>query len=219
MAYSVSRINTFKSCPNCYKLGYLDNVEKEPPTPALIKGSKTHKAFEMLDESNPIVHNFANSRFSGIYNTIIVPSQKEVKIGIKIDNGKLIPCDFDDESCDFHGIIDVLYKNVILDYKTGKVPEKADWKQLAYYALWLFLASDYDTIIVTYQYVEHDTDKTLELSRSHLPALQLALLRDINMLREYDKNPVETYHVSWKCRFCSVRKHCKRFLDNLLNMR
>jgi len=214
MAYSLSRINLFKACPNAYKLRYIDKVKYET-SQALEKGSSIHEALEHLDSSNEYVSKFFESDLGKKYKTVIENAQKEVKIGIDFKNGKLIPCEFSEE-CLYRGVIDVLYENTILDYKSGQYKEKQDWHQLAYYALWLFLSSDYEEINISYLYIEHNKENSMTLKRSQIPYIMKNLVSDIKPIIDFDKDPKEIYNPDWKCSYCSVRKFCKKNVDNLL---
>lgn len=211
--YSVTKIQTFNDCKNRYKLSYIDKVEQSV-NEAFIKGRKIHKSLETLDESDDFVKYFFNTNLGSKYKDVIINAQKEVRIGLDFKNGKIIPCVYSKE-CLFGGVIDVLYNNIILDYKTGRYKEKQDYIQLMYYAVWLFLNSDYDSVTVSYLYVEHDKENTTTLYRKDLNALLKHLVSNIINIRKYEENPVEVYNPSWKCEWCSVRKHCKMNLDNL----
>lgn len=214
--YSLSRINCFKSCPMKYKMTYMDKLKQES-SPALEKGSSIHESLEHLDYSNSYVNNFFNSELGKKYKDIIENAKKEVKIGLDIKEGKLVPCDFS-EKCLYRGVIDVLYKNYILDYKSGNYHEKQDWHQLAYYALWLFLNSDYEEINISYLYIEHNKENSMTLKRSQINYIMKNLVSDIIIVENYESDPKEIYKTSYLCDFCGVRSHCKKNPDNLLKL-
>lgn len=216
MAYSLSRINLFKACPNAYKLKYIDKVESES-SEALEKGTLIHEALEHLNDSNEYVSQFFESDLGKKYKTVIENAQKEVKIGIDLKDKKLIPCSFSDE-CLYRGVIDVLYNNTILDYKSGKYRKDQSWSQLKYYALWLFLNSDYEEINVSYIFIEHNLENSMTIHRKEVNNISKELITDIYSLMQYDENPIEICNVSWRCPYCSVRKFCKKNVDNLLNL-
>lgn len=215
--YSLSRINCFKSCPMKYKLSYLDKVEQEPANEALVKGSSIHEALETLDTSNSYVDKFFKSDIGKKYKHMIENGQKELKIGIDFIDNQLVPCEFSD-TCLYRGVIDVLYENNIFDYKSGKYRPEQSWKQLCYYALWLFLSTDYDEVNIAYLFVEHNKENRMTLKRGQVIPIIKHFLTDIILLRDYEENPVEKYNPSYLCEYCSVRKHCKMNTDNLLKL-
>lgn len=214
--YSLSKINCLKQCPMKYKLTYIDKVKQER-SDALIKGSSIHEALEHVDTANKFVATFFNSDIGRKYHDIIIDADKEVRIGLDISNGVLIPCRYSN-SCLYRGVIDVLNRNYIIDYKTGRYHENPDWSQLAYYAAWLFLNSDYDEIHISYLYIEHDLEKSMTLHRKILNDILRYLIQDLQMVKEYDENPVERYNTSPLCDYCGVRNHCKMNVDNLVKI-
>ena len=160
-------------------------------------------------------------RLQYLSNGTIVPESSDAlikgfKIGLDIKDNKIIPCAYSNK-CLFRGVIDVLNGNNILDYKTGKYRDKPDWKQLAYYAIWLFLSSDYDTVNLSYLYVEHNKENSMTIHRDNLDIMLKSLIQRIKAVKEYEDNPQEIYNPSYLCDYCGVRKYCKMNVDNLEN--
>ena len=222
MIVSVSKINAFRTCKYKYRLAYIDGVEQEQ-SPSLKKGSDVHKALENLSADgvlNPIVVNFFKSNIGKKYLNLILTSQHEACFGLKVKNG-VVPCDFDDPDAFFHGIIDVLSGNTILDYKTGKKKtfEAQDWKQLMFYAAWLFLAHpEYNEVYISYLYIEHDYENALTVNRVHLNSILKKLLSSVSEIANYTKNPTDEHIVSPLCDYCGCRKYC-RFYNALVSSR
>lgn len=206
MAYSVSKIQQFKRCPHAYELRYLCNANCET-SEALTRGSEIHEKFEIFNESDETVSNFLKTKLGQKYKKIIKESEHEVKIGLKLHENKLIPCDFDDEECLFHGIIDVLSdKNIILDYKTGKYHEVQDWSQLSWYSIWYFLKNpNVESVYIGYLYVDQDKENTKILYKKDLNELIKSLVINI---KEIKNTTVYNANESYLCNYCAVRKSC-----------
>lgn len=220
LAVSVSKINAFRTCKHKYKLAYIDKVEQEQ-FGFFKKGSDIHKAFENVSlapggEENPVVSGFFASDVGRKYLPMILRAEKEVPFGLKVQNGGIVPCGFSDEDAFFHGIIDVLNGNTILDYKTGKKKEfkDQDWKQLMFYAAWLFLKHpEYSEVNISYLYVEHNHENALTVKREHLNAIIKKLLLSVSDILNFVKNPTEEHRCSQLCEYCGCRKHCRFYKE------
>lgn len=221
MVISVSKINAFKSCKHKYKLIYIDKVEQEQ-FQFFQKGSQVHKALENLSDpttTNSVVSAFLASGIGKKYLDIILTGQKEVCFGLKNDKS-VTPCAFDDPSAFFHGVIDVLNGNYILDYKTGKKKsfEDQDWKQLMFYSAWVFLKHpEFSEVHIAYLYVEHDHENCLTVKREYMNSILEKLLINVNEIGQYTENPTDEHTCSVLCDYCSCRRHCK-FYSSLETM-
>ena len=221
-ALSVSRIQCFNQCKYKFRLSYIDKVEQERFN-FFKKGSKIHSEFEKLTRENiesphsQVVKNFLVSTTGKKHLETILDSEREVRVGLKIEDNKVIPCDYNDKDCFFHGIIDVLNlkEKTILDYKTGsrKTCKDQDWTQLEYYSAWLFLNSDFDEIKISYIYVEHNHENSKVIKREELNGILKRILTNAIEIKKFNENPSEEHNVSWMCEYCSCRKHCKFFQE------
>lgn len=218
--YSLSKVQCFEQCPLKYRLKYIDKVETERNV-ACKRGSEIHKVFEHLD--NPemtkgvsVVENFLNSEIGKELLPIIENAQKEVKFGI---DKELKPSKYSPKSL-FGGIIDLLNENHILDYKTGKAKtyNEQDWTQLTWYAIWLFLNSDYEEIKITYIYVEHNVYNSKVLYRKDLENMIKEMLLRFKNLKDFENNPTDKHCKSYLCDWCDCKKHCPFYTDNALNI-
>ncbi len=229
--YSVSKVQCFEQCPLKFKLTYIDKVEIER-SEALKKGSSVHSVFENLgkpangqetSEAVSVVEKFLKSPTGLKYLPTILKAKKEVRVGLKkADDLKkaeagLEPCAYSKKAL-FGGIIDLLFENHILDYKTGKAKtyEEQDWTQLTWYAIWLFLTTDYNEVTISYIYVEHDQVNEKTLYRKDLKAMITSMLSRMVAIKKFEDNPSDEHKSSWKCSFCGCRKHCPFFVDNVI---
>ena len=215
MVFSVSKIQCFKQCKYKYRLAYIEKVEQEH-FEFFKKGSNVHKMFEDLELDNEIVKKFFNSEVGKKHFKTIVNAEKEVKIGLKIENGNIIPCEFSDKEAFFHGIIDVLNENTILDYKTGRKKsfKDQDWMQLMYYAAWLFLRHpEYNEVNISYLYVEHNCENALTIKRVHVNEILKKILKNVIEITKYEGDPTEEHKCSWSCDYCSCRGSCKFYKE------
>ena len=210
MAISVSKINSFDSCKLKYKLQYIDKVKQDEPH-CFKKGKEVHKKLENISESS---ESFKTLKVLEKYKDVILNGKREEKIGLKVLNGTVVPCDFKDSDAFFHGIIDVLGVGYLLDYKTGKSKsfKEQDWTQLMYYSAWYFLKNpDARTVTIAYLYVDHDTENAIIISRDHLNEILKKILKKAIEITKYEGNPTDEHTCNWQCEYCTVNKHCKHF--------
>ena len=218
MVFSVSKIQAFRQCKYKYRLSYIEKVEQER-FGFFKRGSNVHKAFEDLVLDNEVVKKFLESEVGRRHYNTILNSEKEVKIGLRVENGNIVPCEFSDPNAFFHGVIDVLFENNILDYKTGR--EKSfkdqDWTQLMYYAVWLFLKRpELNEINISYLYVEHNCENALTLGRKYLNEILRKMLSNVIEITKYEENPTEEHNCSWSCDYCGCRESCKFYKESRL---
>lgn len=212
MSKSISKIQCFEQCKNKYKLTYIDKVPLTDQ-PHLNRGRVIHGMLESFNELE-VVHNFLNSEIGKKYYDIIKNANKEVKVGLKVHDKKLVSCDFDDPSCIFHGVIDVAYNNILCDYKTGKAKlfDEQDWSQLEAYALWAFLNNDYDEVKVSYLYIEHNVENSKIIKKSEVNDIAKRLLTRVSNIIKYDSKPFAEYNITALCDYCQCNQYCEKYM-------
>ena len=158
MAYSFSRLSKFERCRRSFYYGYIQHIPEDAGAAALF-GSIVHDALEKEDSSQVIKDQAAYAMYlNGL--KILEEIGKENIIGkevrLAIDRkGRAI--DYNSDKAFFRGIIDVLGKNFILDWKTGfKTPSPL---QLGLYQL-LAEANGYYPNKLQYMMLKSDTFET-----------------------------------------------------------
>lgn len=146
-AWSYSSITLFEQCPKkYYHLRVVKDI-KEPESEAMRYGTMVHEAAEhFMRDGTPIPEAFSYME-PYLRKLRAIPGEKlcEHKMGIKREDGRLVPCGFFDEGVWFRGIADLLIidrekkEARVIDYKTGKSARYADPKQLALMASCVFL--------------------------------------------------------------------------------
>jgi hypothetical protein len=130
MVYSYSSLATFKQCPQKFKFAYIDRVEveQEPPSPAMERGSKIHDSVEnFLLRKSEFLHPDIHKNYGQFMSSLreepgdVLP---EWKWGITWD---FQPCGYSDSNCMIHGFMDAVIipedpkANIPLyEWKTGK---------------------------------------------------------------------------------------------------
>lgn len=146
-SWSYSSITMFDQCPKKYYHLRVAKDISEPPSEAMLYGTRVHLAAEKyIRDGEPIPKKYAYMQpFLTTLNKIEGDKYCEIKMGIKRVDGELVPCDFDDKEVWYRGIADLLIVNEdkgearVVDYKTGKSSRYADTKQLALMAACVFL--------------------------------------------------------------------------------
>lgn len=205
----VSKIQCYEGCHYKYRLLYIDNV-KQLDNPVFERGKILHFILENIKYFD-IVRGFFDSDIGKVYYPLICSGDKEKRIGLKLYDGKLTCCDFNDPACLIRGIIDVLNANAIVDYKSGKYVEYSNqsWLQLEFYALWLFLNSDYDEINVSYVYIEHNKVNSRIIKRTEMNDIIRKILTRISDIIKFEKSPDESHNITKLCDYCGARNSCK----------
>ena len=131
MVYSYSSVATFRQCPAKFNYAYnlKVKVDKQPPSPAMERGSRIHDSIEAyLLKTNEFMHPDIHANY-GQWMMGIRESGAEVlpefKWGI---TWEMKPCAYDDPACMIHGFVDLLVipedENANLDlyeWKTGGI--------------------------------------------------------------------------------------------------
>lgn len=211
MKLSYSRIKCFKDCKYKYYLKYILKEKGTQNFAHLTKGKRVHSLLEyhgsQSDVTDPIaISIYERFRDSEIGKDILSPkSLREYKINM--DSG-LNP---KNESSDFVGYIDrINFKNdkfELIDFKTGKYPEKQDFSQLMYYGVWFLQRfPESQNVKLRYVYVEHLNEHSAIFDRKNLELIKTSFLSDIKSIEnceDFTKNP--TPLCNW-CEFCDLCK-------------
>ena len=223
MIATVSKVQCLNDCKRKFYFQYIEKIPVEQ-TKALKKGSNVHSLLENIEnlkeedtEEFKIVLNFKNSDLFKKYEDVILNSEREKGIGIKIEAGKLVPCEFSDEKAIFRGRIDLLGKDTIIDYKTGKFKDNQDFTQLEWYAIWLFLKNpDLGKIKISFLYVEHLKENSKVYYKENLKNLIKNFLEQIKPVFAFEREPKNIPNRTWKCDYCQFKSECdKDFLGDL----
>tara|TARA_R100000988_G_C3982896_1_gene157997 strand:- start:626 stop:1297 length:672 start_codon:yes stop_codon:yes gene_type:complete len=141
-SWSYSSLSLFKQCPRkYYHLKVVKDI-KEPVSQPMLYGNRVHKAAEEYVKNNvEIPEPFKYIKKS--VDTILENFKGEVFCEERLGVTKsLEPCSFYAKDVWYRGIVDLLIiqedKAVIIDYKTGKHPDRADTDQLELMSLAVF---------------------------------------------------------------------------------
>ena len=141
-SWSYSSLSLFKQCPRKYYHLRVAKDIKEPRSRALIYGNRVHKAAEEYVKNNveiPKPFEYIKKSVDAILESFKGEVLCEEKLGVTKD---LEPCSFYAKDVWYRGIVDLLIiqkdKAVIIDYKTGKHPDRADTDQLELMSLAVF---------------------------------------------------------------------------------
>lgn len=221
--WSLSKIQCYETCPMKYKFQYIDKIKQEL-TKALAKGAKIHNILENLDnfidnqtrdEEYDIVNDFIKSPLFESISKEVQLGEKEVAFGIDIIDGKLVPTEYNNKVL-FRGKIDLLYKNRIFDYKTGKFKsyDDQDWTQLKWYAIWFFLKHpEYDEVHISYLYVEHCLHNSMTIRKSEIADITKDMLLRIRNVTIGESKPITKCNKSVLCGWCSYMLLCEEIED------
>lgn len=177
-AWSFSSIKTFDTCPRKYQSEKVTKEVQFRDTEATLYGKDFHSAAEeYVRDGKPIEPRFGF--IQPLLDKILeIPGEIhcELKMGIKYDADRLVPCDFFDPDVYFRGIADLVIigkrKARIADYKTSKSVAYADTRQLALMAAALMLK---------YPHIEEVKAALLFVTLKDFPAVEAEYNRD-NML-------------------------------------
>lgn len=214
MAYSFSRLSTYKSCPRQFKFHYIDGLADVSGEAAEL-GSLIHEALE-LDDASLVMHNqeayhmfkLGRGYMEGLKGVI----GKEVKLAIDVTGQ---PCGYDDEKALFRGIIDVLGENFILDWKTGF--KMVSPLQLGAYQL-LAEAHGYYPTELKYCMLRYDKFDTIYSSPELFNEARKFIIETVQAIesdKEYKRN------IGSHCEWCSYVGKCQEGLEGTpeLNLR
>jgi CRISPR/Cas system-associated exonuclease Cas4 (RecB family) len=146
-SFSYSSLSQFITCPKQYEAHKVLKYIPHTDTDATLYGKDLHSAAEHYigsDTALPEKYNYIKSYLDKL-NAIEGDKFCELELGIKIDEGDYVYCDFNDADRYWRGIADLVIvdnaKQVayIIDYKTGKSSKYADTKQIGLLAAAVFL--------------------------------------------------------------------------------
>ena len=146
-AWSYSSITLFDQCPLKYYKLRIEKQIVEPKTEAIIYGEQVHKAAELhIKDGTPVPEKFAYTQ-PYLDKLKALPGNKltEHKLGLRIENGKIVPCGFFAQDVWFRGVVDLLSldnendRAFVIDYKTSASSKYADDLQLKLMAAAVFL--------------------------------------------------------------------------------
>lgn len=221
--WSLSKVQCYENCPMKYKFQYIDKIKPEK-TKALSKGSKIHNILENIDNfidtqevdsEHDIVNAFIKSKVFESIKECVQFGEKETAFGIDIVDNQLVPTEYNNKVL-FRGKIDLLYKNNIIDYKTGKSKtySEQDWTQLKWYAVWFFLKyPEYSDVNISYVYVEHNHINTLTINRGELSSIINDMISRIRNVTIGELKPITKCNKSALCGWCSYMLLCEE-LEN-----
>ena len=138
VTWSYSSLSLFDQCPKKYYHLKVAKDVKEPASSAMMYGSDLHLAAEhYVRDGKPLPGKYHYIQ-SSLDKLNAIPGEKlcEYEMGVKFEDGKIVPCEFNDPMRYWRGIADLLivdrenHKAWLIDYKTGKSAQYADTKQL-----------------------------------------------------------------------------------------
>ena len=232
--YSFSKINTHQQCPRKFKYIYVDKAPRlEEPSIPLAKGKFIHLLLEHhgdlqkvkqdkefkeivavlgkdgIRDNYKIYTDFKKSaigkKFTG-FNEVFT----ELKLGLSQDLEFFNYDSYKDPNLLLRGYIDAGFevnnRLLLVDWKTGKIPNTTNWGQLLYYSIGLFSKMPYDEIVIAYVYIEHQKVIHKKVTRKNIMKYKKALLDSIEPIEEdvhFKKN--ETALCDW----CPFQGHCQ----------
>lgn len=242
--YSFSKIQVYKQCPNKFNLSYIQKIKYYNESLALEKGSFLHQQIEDYFNDEITLFNFKLHNTSQIQelNTLssgIIESSKiktitkyknnprfkiyiEDSLGFELQNKQLKVINYKKSSVMFKGFIDFYMLDsktntgIIIDWKSGKVPQKqyTNNTQLKLYGLYIFLKyPNINNIKIQFYYLEHDFTKEWILTRNCSNDIQDKLLNDIN---EIETDVTFNKKYSPLCRYCDYFQRECEFNDSEL---
>jgi hypothetical protein len=143
-SWSYSSISLFKQCPKKYYHLKVKKDIEEPVSQPMLYGRRVHTAAEEYVKNNieiPKPFSYIKKSVDAVLDNFEGERHCELRLGLTED---LEPCKFMAKNVWYRGIVDLLIINeekgsgLIVDYKTGKRPDKADTGQLELMALAVF---------------------------------------------------------------------------------
>jgi ATP-dependent exoDNAse (exonuclease V) beta subunit len=234
--YSNSKIWVWQNCPYRFKLQYVDKVKVEQrPQRHFDWGKLLHLLMEHNGDMKKVLkskeftkdiwpHGILKKedikKAQEVYQTFVSSKAgkgilskreliKEFAIGLDEDF-KMVP--YDGDTTLLRGFIDAAYVDeksntlLIVDWKSGKLPEQSNFQQLLYYSLAMFEEMPYDRIILIYAYLEHGIIRHKIVTRDKLPVYQQALL---NTLKKIEEDETFEKNIGNSCYWCEYYKVCQ----------
>jgi len=239
--YSASSLAVFQQCPRKFKYAKIDKIPVEfQKTEALLRGSGVHYLLEhnekplkekvnglwkteeeitkeLIKQSVSIYKDFQNCEYYDFFFNKCKTLARELPVALKIENGKLVPCEFLDKNAIYRGYIDAVFVDeetdmvYIVDWKTGKDKSEGTYKQspdqLIYYAAWYFNKFPVDKVTLMYVFVEHCTKLDYVLERENLDRYTKMLLTNILKVEKETEFPKVD---SALCQYCDFLEICQK---------
>jgi len=212
-------------------LRYIDEIKVVSSNIALEKGTYIHLVLENykylkntnfskypefnfelsnkddIDNYHQIINNFINSKLGHYYLEDIEVIGEELEFGLDL---KLLPIDYDNPNTILRGKIDKIIKKnneyIIVDWKTGKVPDQLyhDNSQGILYALWFFRQfKDINEVKMSFVYIEHNQEYKHIFKREYL---QNYAKMFSNKIIAIEKCENFTKNETKLCEYCDYRK-------------
>jgi RecB family exonuclease len=229
--YSYSKMDTFEKCPRRFKYKYIDKVKvPQEHFEHLDKGKFVHLLLQYNGDVQKVKED-KEFKTLNLNKDLVKESYKIYKEFVQSPQGKSIlkrkelmkefplGLDKDLELINFHdtenlllrGYIDAAYVDektntlLIVDWKTGKKPQKVSFKQLLFYSLGLFSEMEQDKIILVYAYVESKELVTQVLKREDVDKYKKALYDSISKIENETDFPKKESHL---CDYCPYMEMC-----------
>jgi CRISPR/Cas system-associated exonuclease Cas4 (RecB family) len=187
---------------------------------------KTNDIFtpEKKELAKEIIKKFEESDLGKLYKSKVeddeIYSQHEEKFGIKVQDGKVILCDYWDKECWIRGALDFQYTEdgivYNIDWKSGKDKSDDDdfgiTQSMAYSIFLMLKFPNIDTFISKFVFVEHGTEKEIVYTRNKFNEY-VKYFYDLTKTVENDEfYPEKT---SALCDWCDFQKfgHCTAVKD------
>ena len=211
MAWSHSRINTFKKCPKQFhEMNVLKSVPFEQSA-AMLEGERVHKMLEKrIAEKTPFPHGYEYlEKIAAIIESMPGTKLTESKLTLSAD---LTPTGYFAPDAYVRAIIDIAViaddQAWLGDYKTGKVT--MDQEQLKLFAAVAFHHyPDVQRIRATYIYINAKVVDGEDYTREDLPRLWEELLVEPARLQECVVSSNWPARPGRHCRWCTVNKYKK----------
>jgi len=221
--YSFSKISIFK-CPFKFKERYIKKNYVNSSCLAFDIGNYFHKYLENLFknkeefkelnskyiEENELktniekeVKELKNKKFIRMLlykasKSFIVKAEDKCKLDVECN-----PTDLKDKDSMFKGYIDLYMvqdkEGIIVDFKSGKVPDKPDWKQTLFYSLWLLKKYNLDKITALFYYVQQDEYKKRIVLKDDIKKIEKLLKKSI---QEIENESEFNKKITPLCRYC-----------------
>lgn len=229
--YSYSKQESWHSCPQKFKLNYIDKIKVQTEHSAFEKGSFFHKVieddllsdvpwheetefnFKLLNKTEQDILKaetkiFLNSEYYKKIKEAFNKSETGVELGFAFDE-EWNAIEYTKESL-LLGYIDcvMIHKNtaVVIDWKTGKYkePKWQTYDQVMLYALWIFkMYPEVESVKGIYCYVEHDKQNSKVYTRQEMKIIETTFKNKLSKIENDDKF---NKNVSKLCAWCDYFK-------------
>lgn len=209
MAYSFSRINTFRRCKAQYNFAYLEKIDIPfVPSPAMERGTIVHNSVEdfikgLTEHLHPDIHKHYGQFFFGLReNYECMPEHRWAL------NWDWEVCGYDDEDCMVRGFMDLKLvpkdENLqVYEFKTGKMYKDHDSQKNLYGTAALIEHPEKEWVDVTGVYFDLKDSRKISYPRYMLKEYKGMWDRDIKEIEECENFIPEP---QFGCRWCRFSK-------------